>query len=162
MFVVSPPPPTLFFHYTLRRQINILLQLFGIMSCNLPFIFDLQSHIKQLNILTNRTLSIGMYSVLIPKDLVGSSLIGRLKTDRISKGMLLDVRVSPKKEKQLKTHKRTSIISIISWSYVIAGKHSESNDKQQYPIHIIGFIWEKLGLWCLMREVRVMVFNERG
>jgi len=39
---------------------------------------------------------IGMYSVLIPKDLVGSSLIGRLKLDRIPNGMLLDVRVSSK------------------------------------------------------------------
>jgi hypothetical protein len=39
----------------------------------------IQSYARQLNILTNRTTAFGNYSVLIPKDSVGSSLIGRLK-----------------------------------------------------------------------------------
>jgi nucleoside diphosphate kinase len=38
-----------------------------------------QSYARELSILTNGTTAIGMYSVLIPEVLVGSSLIGRLK-----------------------------------------------------------------------------------
>ena len=38
-----------------------------------------QSNVRQLNILTNGTTALDVYSVLIPKYLVGSSLIGRRK-----------------------------------------------------------------------------------
>ena len=38
-----------------------------------------QSNVRQLNILTNGITALGVYAVLIPKYLVGSSLIGRRK-----------------------------------------------------------------------------------
>jgi hypothetical protein len=38
-----------------------------------------QSNVRQLNILTNGIAALGVYAVLIPKYLVGSSLIGRRK-----------------------------------------------------------------------------------
>ena len=50
-------------------------------SCHVPFHSSLtvHSYARQLNILSNRTTALGMYSVLIPKDLLGSSLISWLK-----------------------------------------------------------------------------------
>jgi len=38
-----------------------------------------QSYTRQINILTNQTRALGVYSALIPNDLVGSSPIGQLK-----------------------------------------------------------------------------------
>ena len=40
-----------------------------------------QSYARQLNIhvVSNQTTALGMYSLLMPKDLVGKSMIGRLK-----------------------------------------------------------------------------------
>jgi hypothetical protein len=43
------------------------------------FSLTVQSYGRQLNILTNQTTSLDVYFILIPKDLVGSSLIGWLK-----------------------------------------------------------------------------------
>ena len=38
-----------------------------------------QSYARQLNMLTNRITALGMYMVLLSKNLIGSSLIGSLK-----------------------------------------------------------------------------------
>ena len=51
-----------------------------VISGNLSFVFDRPIKCKTVKyILTNRTATIGVYSVLIPKDLVDLLLIGRLK-----------------------------------------------------------------------------------
>jgi hypothetical protein len=51
-------------------------------SCHVTFhsYLTVQSYARLLNILTNQTAALGMYSVFfIPKDLVGSLLTGQLK-----------------------------------------------------------------------------------
>jgi hypothetical protein len=49
------------------------------MSYSLCSSLTVQLYATQLNTLTNWTTALDVYSVLMPKDLVGSSLIGRLK-----------------------------------------------------------------------------------
>ena len=53
--------------------------LFGVMSYNLAFIFDCPIICKTVNILTNQTIDLCTFLFLIPRDLVGSLLISRLK-----------------------------------------------------------------------------------
>ena len=64
-----------------------------------------QSFARKLNILTNETTVLGVYSDLIPKELVGSSLIVLLKNknlDVTQYRMSLDVSVKYHQKKQRK------------------------------------------------------------
>ena len=79
------------------------------MACNLPFNFNHRSNVRLLNILTN-----GVYSVLIPKDLIGSLLIGRKKVS-------LDIRLSPWRQNwKIRLIKTAEIFALgldESWTY---------------------------------------------
>jgi hypothetical protein len=69
----------IFFNYFFGDTLTYNNIPFGVVSCNLSFILIIQLYAKQLNIFTNRTTALGICSVLITANLVGSSLIGRLK-----------------------------------------------------------------------------------
>ena len=73
-----------------------------VMPINLSFNFDVQLYGRQLYKLTNLITTSGMYSILMLIDLLGSSLIGRLKQmnpDMTPYEMSLYIRVLPNKIK---------------------------------------------------------------
>jgi len=72
----------LFFCFVVVDTLTSSKILFGVMSGTLSFIFDCpRQYARQLSILTNGIgiTALGVYLVLVPKDLVGSLLIGWLK-----------------------------------------------------------------------------------
>jgi hypothetical protein len=74
---------------------------FGVMLGNLSIIFYRPIKCKTVNTSTNQTTALGMYLVFIPKDLVGSLLIARLKIWTLMwphTRCCLDDSVSPKKK----------------------------------------------------------------
>lgn len=57
---------------------------YGVMLGSLLFVYDCPIICKTVNILTNQTTPLGILTVIMPKDLVGSSLIDRFNISTLT------------------------------------------------------------------------------